>query len=166
MGGRLALDVALRMPSRVERLVLVGASPGIADAAEREARRREDEALAERLEREGLEAFVEEWARLPLWQGMPRGVADLARADRLRNTASGLAAALRGMGTGVMAPLWDRLGELPMPVTLLTGERDEKFRAIAEQMAERIPHASLVLAPGSGHAVHFEAPGAIAAALA
>jgi pimeloyl-ACP methyl ester carboxylesterase len=65
-----------------------------------------------------------------------------------------------------MAPLWDRLGELPMPVTLLTGERDEKFRAIAEQMAERIPHASLVLAPGSGHAVHLEAPGAIAAALA
>jgi 2-succinyl-6-hydroxy-2,4-cyclohexadiene-1-carboxylate synthase len=166
MGGRLALDVALRMPSRVERLVLVGASPGIADAAEREARRREDEALAERLEREGLEAFVEEWARLPLWQGMPRGVADLARADRLRNTASGLAAALRGMGTGVMAPLWDRLGELPMPVTLLAGERDEKFRAIAERMAERIPHASLVLAPGSGHAVHLEAPGAIAAALA
>src|SRR5689334_11699719 len=28
MGGRLALDFALRAPQRVERLVLVGASPG------------------------------------------------------------------------------------------------------------------------------------------
>ena len=45
--------------------------------------------------------------------------------------AAGLAAALRGLGTGVMAPLWDRLGELAMPVTLVVGERDAKFRAIA-----------------------------------
>ena len=40
MGGRIALHAALALPERVERLVLIGASPGIADPAEREARRR------------------------------------------------------------------------------------------------------------------------------
>ena len=58
-----------------------------------------------------------------------------AHADRLRNTPAGLAAALRGLGTGVMEPLWDRLPELTIPVTLIVGERDEKFRALAAQMA-------------------------------
>src|SRR4051794_41445988 len=35
MGGRLALDVALRLPARVERLVPVRASPGLARPAAR-----------------------------------------------------------------------------------------------------------------------------------
>ena len=33
MGGRIALHVALALSGRVQRLILVGASPGIADAA-------------------------------------------------------------------------------------------------------------------------------------
>src|SRR3954447_26110618 len=61
MGGRLALDVALRMPARVQWLVLVGASPGIPDAAERAARKAADEELADRIESDGLEAFVASW---------------------------------------------------------------------------------------------------------
>jgi 2-succinyl-6-hydroxy-2,4-cyclohexadiene-1-carboxylate synthase len=165
MGGRLALDFALRHPARVERLVLLGASPGLADPDERQARRAADEALAERILADGVEAFAEAWGRQPLFAGQPRGVADLARAERLRQSADGLAAALRGLGTGVMAPLWDRLGELAMPVALLAGERDAKFRAIAERMAASIPHARLHVVPGAGHAAHLEAPDAVAAAL-
>src|SRR4051794_36701606 len=98
MGGRLALDFALRMPARVTRLVLVGASPGLADPAERQARRQADEELAARVERDGLEAFVDAWGAQPLFAHQPRGVAGMARADRMRNTAAGLAAALRGLG--------------------------------------------------------------------
>src|SRR4051812_48711707 len=145
MGGRLALDAAVRMPARVSRLVLVGASPGLADPAEREGRRRADEQLAARIEADGLEAFVDAWGAQPLFAGQPRAVADWARAGRLRNAPAGLAAALRGLGTGVMTPLWDRLGELAMPVTLIAGERDAKFRAIAERMAAAIPQARLVV---------------------
>ena len=165
MGGRLALAAALALPARVERLVLAGASPGLADPAERAARRAADEALAARIEADGVEAFVEAWGAQPLFAGQPRGIADFARADRLRNTAAGLAAALRGMGTGTMEPLWDRLGALRMPVTLIAGERDAKFRAIAERMASAIPQATLVIAPGAGHAVHLEAPQVVAGAL-
>src|SRR5215208_5168467 len=99
MGGRLALALALRRPERVRALVLVSASPGLADAGERAARRAADEALAERIEAVGVEAFAREWAALPLWAGQPERVAAAAHADRLRNTPEGLAAALRGLGT-------------------------------------------------------------------
>jgi 2-succinyl-6-hydroxy-2,4-cyclohexadiene-1-carboxylate synthase len=165
MGGRIALYTALTLPGHVERLVLVGASPGIADAAERAERRRADEALADRIEAIGVEAFATEWGGQELFAGQPERVAAAAHADRLRNTAHGLAAALRGLGTGVMPPLWDRLGELTMPVTLVVGERDAKFRAIAGRMAPAIPACRVVVVDGAGHAVQLEQPETVAAAL-
>src|SRR3954463_15869492 len=56
MGGRIALHDALALPPRGERLVLVGASRGLADPAERAARRAADDALAGRIEAIGVEA--------------------------------------------------------------------------------------------------------------
>jgi len=137
MGGRLALAFALAHPQRVERLVLVGASPGLSDPGERAARRARDERLADVIERDGLEAFTDAWGSLPLWDGQPPAVAAAARADRLRNTAPGLAAALRGLGAGVMEPLWDRLAELRMPARFVAGARDWRFHTIAATMALR-----------------------------
>jgi 2-succinyl-6-hydroxy-2,4-cyclohexadiene-1-carboxylate synthase len=165
MGGRVALYTAITQPGLVERLVLVGASPGIADDAERAARRRADEELAERIERIGIEAFAEEWGAQPLFAGQDPRVAAAAHADRLRNTPAGLAAALRGMGTGVMEPLWGRLGELTIPVTLVVGERDAKFRAIAGQMASAIADCRVELVAGAGHAAQLERPERVAAAI-
>jgi 2-succinyl-6-hydroxy-2,4-cyclohexadiene-1-carboxylate synthase len=166
MGGRVALHAALSLGDRVARLILVGASPGIADPAERAARAAADAALADRIEAIGLEAFVREWGAQALFAGMPRGVAEIAHADRLRNTAPGLSAALRGLGTGVMPPLWDRLGELTRPVELVVGERDEKFHAIAQRMEAALPDARVHVVPGAGHAAHLEAPDAVAELLA
>jgi len=166
MGGRIALHAALSLGPRVRRLVLVGASPGIADPAERAARAAEDAALAARIEAIGLEAFAREWGAQPLFAGMPRGIAEIAHADRMRNTAAGLAAALRGLGTGVMPPLCHRLGELTVPVELVVGQRDEKFLAIAERMAAALTDARLHVVPGAGHAAHLEAPEAVAEVIA
>ena len=165
MGGRLALHAALHMPKRIERLVLVGASPGIADEAERTARRAADEALADRLEQIGLEAFVKEWGAQALFNGLPRGIAAEADQDRMRNTTEGLAAALRGLGTGHLPSLWDRLEEIIIPVTLVVGERDEKFRAIADRMAAKLPHAQVLTLGSAGHPVHLERPDSVAEAI-
>ena len=49
-----------------------------------------------------------------------------------------------------MEPLWGRLGELRMPVTLVVGERDAKFRAIAERMAPAIADSRIELVAGVG----------------
>jgi len=100
---------------------------------------------------------------LPLWEGQPDAVAVAAHATRLAQSPDGLAAALRGLGTGVMQPLWERLPQLTIPVALVVGERDAKFRAVAERMAASLPAAALHVVSGAGHAVQLEAPEAVAA---
>jgi 2-succinyl-6-hydroxy-2,4-cyclohexadiene-1-carboxylate synthase len=162
MGGRIALHAALALPRRVARLVLIGASPGLADPAERAARREADEQLADEIEQTDIEAFARRWAVTPVLADLPAALADPVHTDRLNNSPAGLAAALRGLGTGALPSLWERLGELTMPVTLVVGERDAKFRELAERMAARIPHARLEIVAGAGHAAHIERPDAVA----
>jgi len=159
MGGRLCLRLALDRPDLVTSLVLVGASPGLADAAERARRREADEALAAEIERDGTAAFLERWLAQRLFAGMRPAADDLAA--RRRNPPAGLAAALRTLGTGAQEPLWVRLGELAVPVLLVAGEGDAKFAALAERMAAAIgPNATVALVPGAGHAAHLERPDA------
>jgi 2-succinyl-6-hydroxy-2,4-cyclohexadiene-1-carboxylate synthase len=166
MGGRLALDwTVTRRGGAIRRLVLVSASPGLADPDERAARRLDDERQAARVLDVGVQTFAGEWGAQALFDGQPEAVAAAAHAERLRQTPRGLAAVLRGVGTGVMRPLWERLGELAVPVTLVVGERDAKFVAIAEEMAAGFREARVVVVPGAGHAVHLEAPVAVARAI-
>lgn len=162
MGGRYALRIALDHPDLVERLVLVGASPGLADPTERAARRVSDEALADHVEAIGVPAFLDEWLDLPLFAGLHPAMTFLD--ERLTNTAPGLASSLRTAGTGAQEPLWDRLPELGMPVLLVVGEDDAKFSAIAHEMASRIgPNATVAPIRRAGHTAHLEQPDAFLA---
>ncbi len=164
MGGRIALQLALAAPERVERLVLIGASPGIGDADERARRREADHRLAGTLESAPFEDFIESWRAQPLFAGEPPAAGELARADQRRNDPAALAAVLRGIGTGEMQPLWARLGELAMPVTLLAGTRDQMYVRMSRRMAELVPDVELIEVEG-GHGLVLERPDAVAAVL-
>lgn len=167
MGGRIALHLALvpGLAHRLQRLVLIGASPGIADSRERRERFEADQRVAAELERLDIEALARHWARTPVLAGLPDALLAQVHADRLRNTPAGLARALRGIGTGALPSLWERLHEVRVPVTLVAGERDAKFTAIAEQMAPALSDARVEVVAGVGHAVHLEAPDRVAALL-
>lgn len=170
MGGRLALHLAqhltacatLPQPRRVQSLVLESASPGLATEAERHARRVRDQALATRVEREGVMRFVDFWQSIPLFASQQRLDAhtrERLRTQRLANRATGLANSLRGMGTGVQPSLWEKLSTLPLPVLLITGDEDLKFEAIARAMQKRLPSGATHIAiPNAGHTVHLEQP--------
>jgi 2-succinyl-6-hydroxy-2,4-cyclohexadiene-1-carboxylate synthase len=161
MGGRVALQFAAAHPKRISTLILESASPGLADPAERAARVKSDEELAGFIERAGLEAFVNRWEALPLFASqarLPEPARAALRAQRLRNNPRGLAHSLRGLGSGVQSPLWERLPELRVPTLLIAGELDAKFVGIARAMAERLPNARLALVREAGHAVHLEQP--------
>ena len=165
MGGRLCLRLAVDRPDLVQALVLIGASPGLADEGERAARRASDEALADEIERIGTAAFLARWLARPMFSGLQPQPVDLEA--RLANTPAGLATALRRLGTGVQEPLWDRLGELHMPVLAVAGEEDRKYTGIAEAMAGTIGgRAEAVTLAGAGHAAHLERPASFCRLLA
>lgn len=166
MGGRVALSFCAAHPERVLSAVLVGASAGIADPWARVARRCADDALAARIERDGVEPFVDGWMAQPLFASqrrLPRHALDAAREERLAQRAHGLAFSLRGTGTGAMSPLHDRLTAIDAPILLAVGAEDAKFRAIAVEMAARLPRARVALVPGAGHAAQLENPDAFLA---
>jgi 2-succinyl-6-hydroxy-2,4-cyclohexadiene-1-carboxylate synthase len=156
MGGRLALHLAVSQPDLVDRLVLVSSTAGIDDDAARDVRRADDDRRAVAIERRGVEAFVTEWLAQPLFANLSRDDSQLA--ERLGNTAAGLASSLRLAGTGAQQSLWPHLASLSMPVLLVAGQRDEKFTSIAERMATVIPDATVAIIQGAGHVAHLERP--------
>ena len=162
LGGRVALQVAVHRPDVVSALILEGATPGLATAEERDARVAADEALAQRLEREGLEAFIDYWQSIALWDSQQRTLTDDQRAalrrGRLAQNAVGLAQSLRGMGTGAQEWVGDRLHEVRVPVLLTAGTLDTKFSAIAQEMAAVIADSTIQLIDDAGHAAHLERP--------
>jgi 2-succinyl-6-hydroxy-2,4-cyclohexadiene-1-carboxylate synthase len=161
MGGRIALHLAATRPERVRRLVLESSSPGLDSEDDRVRRKEDDDALAARIEEGGVEAFVEEWARLPLFASQAR-VDPMAlrrqREIRLANDGVGLAAALRKLGTGSLPSLWGSLPQVAVPVLIIVGALDAKFMDIGERMADALPHARLVVVSNTGHCVHLERP--------
>jgi 2-succinyl-6-hydroxy-2,4-cyclohexadiene-1-carboxylate synthase len=157
MGGRLCLRLAVDRPDLVHALVLVGASPGLADAGERARRKAADEALAAEIERTGTAAFLEQWLARPMFSTLQLDPVDLEA--RRANTSAGLAMALRRLGAGEQEPLWDRLAGLDMPVLAVTGQEDVKYARLAEEMADAIGvNAQVVALAGAGHAAHLERP--------
>jgi 2-succinyl-6-hydroxy-2,4-cyclohexadiene-1-carboxylate synthase len=161
MGGRLALYTALTYPHAFSALVLEGASPGIRDDIARAVRESKDGKLADGILAHGVQAFVDEWEQLPMFatqHAMPPERQALQREIRLANDRIGLANSLRGMGVGAQPSLWERLGELTIPVLLITGSADAKFNAIAEEMVKLLPNARHQVIGGASHTVHLERP--------
>lgn len=163
MGGRLALYLAIHHPGLFDGVVLASASPGLATAAQRTARTRQDEQLAQRLESQNFPRFLYDWYQIPLFQSLRRHSAfDDVLARRRQNHPPALAKALREMGTGHQPSLWHKLSEMNFPLHLVIGEKDAKFGAIAAEMKRYNPRITCSVIPGSGHSPHLEAPAAFA----
>jgi len=171
LGGRLALHYALQGGAeivapraarrRLAGLVLESASPGIEDEGERHARRAADEELAAFVLRQGIERFVERWEQTPVLAGQtklpPESAAEL-RHIRLGCSADGLAASLRFHGAGAMPFLGRARFESGVPVLVMAGAEDVKYREIAERLCAQLRGARLRIVEDAGHSVHLERP--------
>jgi len=158
MGGRIALYTALQHPELFSGLILESASPGLKSDEERQQRVAEDEERASRLKEIGVAAFVEEWYDMPLFDRMRKNEKRFSKfmARRQQLDTEGIALSLRGAGTGAQVPLWSRLSELSIPVLLVVGTEDSKFRDINREMAASLRNCRLEEVPNAGHNVHFE----------
>lgn len=159
MGGRLALQYALTYPTDLTSLWLESSTAGVSDTAARLARQQSDHEKALRVEQQGMTKFIAAWEAMPLFASQTEvSTAQQAfmHAQRLHHLAANVANSLRYFGTGYQPNNWLRLNELTMPVHLITGERDVKFKAIADQMRPLIKMVNHVQVEGAGHNVHFE----------
>lgn len=161
MGGRIALAAAVSLSNRTLGLTVESGSAGLPTNTERKSRVRRDMALASRIERDGIEAFVDYWESRPLWSNqsrLPPVVREKLRMERLTNNPVGLANSLRGIGAGVQPWLQNRLAELRAPSLFIAGGDDTKFSEIARQMHDAIQESRLCIVAESGHTVHLEQP--------
>lgn len=167
-GARLALAVAAATPERVGHLVLESCAPGLRRRHDRVLRRRADETLAVALDSEGVDAFVNHWEALPMFDGLralPAAEQQALRDRRSSHTAHGLASALRLLGQGAQPDLWPTLQGLRVPTLLMTGAKDEKYTRFARLMAMDLPMGWRVTFSGVGHAPHLECSAQYAAEL-
>ncbi len=161
MGGRVALAAAALLPNVCSSLVIEGASPGLLSPEARARRQRNDEALADLILNEGIEAFTKHWAEQPLFgsqKSVPSDIQDRIRTQRLTSNPTGLANTLRAAGSGVQPPLHKFLPTIKIPVLCIAGEYDKKFTIIGRRMCNKLPNGRLGIVPGAGHAAHLEKP--------
>lgn len=157
LGGRIALQLALRYPELVSLLIVEAANPGIEDPVERQERERADDTMAARLEQDGLAEFLQAWYRQPLFASLALRRDQLVRR-RARGNSRELAAALRAFSVGRQQSLWPRLQDLRCPSFWLAGALDPKYCRVMKRAAAHAPHGQYAIVPAAGHNVHLEQP--------
>lgn len=159
---------AVRMPAAVpfSALVLESAGLGPADDAAREALRERNFAWAARVRDEGVSAFMDWWAGLPLFESqrnLDDGQRERLRAGRLANDAESLALSFERAGAHAMPSQGESIRALcelaakGIPVSYLAGELDAKYCKVASTLqAEYQGAVSCRVVPAAGHNIHLE----------
>lgn len=163
IGGVIALDLALRRPDLVDRVVVLEAPLWAA--------RRPTLALlravlgAQLRGRRSPEAGARHFLSWAL--GRRSGGDDVARLDskRLSESSRSITKEL-GVGTGEKELRPKDLALLPVPVRWLVGtESAPEFGAAARRARAALPAIDVVSVPGAGHAIQLDAPDSIVAAV-
>ena len=161
MGARVALGLLLHRPDYFYGATLMSVNPGLESETARKARQAWELSWVEVLDEEGLDAFEKKWSSLPLFESQKslatKEIKDL-RKERLSQTSHGLAYAMRVLGLGAMPNYWPQLSSLTRPITLVVGEEDHKFCALAQLAAQRSSQINQEILPGVGHNPLIEAP--------
>lgn len=158
LGARVAVSFALRYPGLVEGLVLESYSPGIVSRSQRLQRGRLDREWGRRFRRDYRMALYR-WYQLPLFESLSsREGFDLLIRDRLHRDPDLMAAMIEGLSPGRVAHQWDMVQQLHCPISLITGELDTKYQAIAEKLVSLRTDIQHFTVANAGHNTHFEEP--------
>lgn len=162
MGGRIALHALLDDAERVrsgekplwDAAVMISAHPGLESEEDRSIRRSSDAEWAGMALKGDWDELLEKWNA----QGVLQGGQSSQDRSRLRLRRHEIARAFVVWSLGTQNSLWDRLGEIVIPVRWVVGEGDAKFRVLAERAVERLPQAKLDVVAEAGHRVAFDHP--------
>lgn len=170
MGGQVAMELALRHPDRVERLVLSAPAgiesfgPGAArfmkgfwtetralESSEEQIRANFETLVFNRMD-DGVERLIQERVRL-------------GQSPRFAGTSVAVSRSIAGM---IDHPVGERARGITAPTLIIYGSADRMIpnpvfnggrpQAIAERAHALIPHSRLVVIEGAGHTVHHDSP--------
>lgn len=162
MGGRLAASFAVKFPERISALVLESASFGIENEVERNVRISDDRKLAEMIENNGINDFINFWYSIPLFNTLKKipsaKFEGLVQKRKASNNAIGLKNSLIGFSTGKMSYLISELNNIGCPVLFIAGEEDKKYADTGNKVLSEFPNSELIIVKNCGHNVHFENP--------
>ncbi|OIV93706.1 hypothetical protein TanjilG_16557 [Lupinus angustifolius] len=172
MGARIALYMALRFTSKTMGAVLISGSPGLKDKLSRKIRAAKDDSRARSVIAHGLQPFLNSWYAGALWKSLRshphfnRIIASRMQHDGMQS----LAKMLSGLSIGRQPSLWEDLPNCKVPLLIVHGEMDMKFKKIAEAMMKTLcsdlgsKHEEgngiheVFEVPKCGHAAHLENP--------
>ena len=159
----------------IAALILESAGLGPVDDAAREALRERNFAWAARVRGEGVSAFMDWWAGLPLFESqrnLTNEQRERLRAGRLANDTESLALSFERAGAHVMPSQGESIRALcelaakGIPVSYLAGELDAKYCKVASTLQSESQGAiSCCVVPAAGHSIHLERPEAFGAIL-
>lgn len=152
MGGRLALH-ALLEKGPWDAAIIISANPGLRDPVEIATRRASDTVLATQALTLGWDSFLQKWNSQPLLNGVMR---DEREDKKLIQRRREIARSFVDWSVANQLPLWDKLAEIEIPILWIAGEKDRKYRAIAEESASLLPNVKVAIAPDAGHRVPWE----------
>lgn len=156
LGGRVAMYHACQGENAGLRgLIVEGGHPGLADCDARKKRRAADRAWALRFLQAPLREVLLDWYQQPVFSSLTNEERNELITLRSQNNPASLAVMLESISSGVQPDLHACLQKLRVPFHYVCGERDEKFRAVAESL-RLAPH----LIPTAGHNAHRENPAA------
>jgi pimeloyl-ACP methyl ester carboxylesterase len=174
MGGFIGIELAIRFPERVERLVLVSAAGLSIEYLRNERALAVLNAIENRLAAYSgwLASRSDALARRPVARRMIFGIV-AHRPDRLPGPL--VAEQVRGSGKAGFIPaldaltdyrIRDRLGEIACPTLIVWGAEDKLVPARdADEFARLIPNSRKVVWPETGHVAMLERPAAFNALL-
>jgi len=161
LGGRVAMYHACQENNAGLRgLIVEGGNPGLADCEARKKRQAADRGWAQRFLREPLTDVLTAWYQQPVFSSLTHAQREALIALRGHNNPAALARMLEATSAGVQPDLQACLRKLRVPFHYICGERDDKFRRIAESL-----HLTPHLIPAAGHNAHRENPAAFRSCL-
>lgn len=160
LGGRIALHYALhwrknnwQQAGQLQGLVLEGANLGLQEEQDKQTRWQQDCIWAERFNQEQMEKVLQDWYQQTVFASLTAQQRQYLIHQRAQNSGKNIAQILKATSLAKQMDFREKLHSSDLFIHYFCGERDQKFRNIAEQN-----HLELTLIPRAGHNAHWENP--------
>ena len=156
LGGRIALYYALQArceKGNLQGLILEGANLGLIDETEKTARWQHDEKWANQFCSISLENVLNDWYQQPVFAHLNVQERAALIQKRAENCGENIGKMLKATSLAKQPYLGDKVRSSLLPIYYFVGEKDQKFRHLAEceQLNTR-------LIANAGHNAHLENP--------